>query len=69
MTINTQKALEILIKGLAALPVIIKGGGDIVDRIGRMQKLAEDIKAGRVTKEQIAAIRAQLDADLDEFNS
>jgi hypothetical protein len=69
MKISTQEILGMLAKGLSALPSIIEGGGNVIDRIQQMKKLAEDAKAGKVTKEQIDAIRAQTDRDLDEFNS
>ena len=69
MKINIQEVLAALAKGLSALPSLIEGGTNVIDRINQMQKLAADAKAGTVTKAQIDAIRAQTDRDLDEFNS
>lgn len=69
MKITAQEVLALLAKGLSALPSLIEGGTNVIDRINQMQKLAADTKAGTVTKAQIDAIRAQTDRDLDEFNS
>jgi hypothetical protein len=69
MKMNTKEILDLLAKGLSALPTLIEGGTNVIDRISQMKKLAEDAKAGKVTKAQIDAIRAQTDRDLDEFNS
>jgi len=69
MKINAQEILALLAKGLSALPSLIEGGTNVIDRINQMKKLAEDAKAGTVTKAQIDAIRAQTDRDLDEFNA
>lgn len=69
MKINTQEVLALLAKGLSALPALIEGGTNVIDRIKQMEKLAADTKTGTVTKAQIDAVRAQTDRDLDEFNS
>lgn len=66
---NTDTILKLVAAALAALPSLIEAGVNVYDRIKQIQKLAEDTAAGTVTQEQIDSIRAQLDRDLDEFNS
>jgi hypothetical protein len=65
----SPEILKLIIAGLSALPSLIQAGVNVYDRIQQMKKLAENAASGTVTQEQIDAIRAQLDADLDEFNS
>lgn len=66
---NTELVLKLIAAAVAALPALIEAGVNVYDRIQKIQKLAEDSAAGTVTQEQIDSIRAQLDRDLDEFNS
>ena len=66
---NAELILKLIAAAVAALPAVIEAGGNVYDRIKKIQKLAEDTAAGTVTQVQIDDIRAQLDRDLDEFNS
>lgn len=65
---NAAQILQLVAQGLALLPTLISTGVDIVHRIEQIKQLAAAGAAGTVTDEQIAAYRAQLDADLAEFN-
>ena len=65
----SPEILKLIIAGLSALPSLIQAGVNVYDRIQQMKKLAENAASGTVTQEQIDAIRAQLDADLEEFNA
>lgn len=66
---NADVVLRLVAAGLAALPSLIQAGVNVYDRVQQMRKLAEDTASGTVTQEQIDRVRAQLDSDLDEFNS
>jgi hypothetical protein len=64
------KILDILGKGLKLIPTLIEVGGDVLGTTQKMLKVAEDAKAGKVVPEsELAALEAELDAMLDEFNS
>lgn len=66
---NTELVLRLIATAVAALPSLIQAGVNVYDRIQKIQKLAADAAAGTVTQVQIDDVRAQLDRDLDEFNS
>jgi hypothetical protein len=66
---NTELILKLIAAAVAALPSLIEAGVNVYDRIQKIQKLAADAAAGTVTQVQIDEVRAQLDRDLDEFNS
>lgn len=65
---NAEGILALVAQGLSLLPTLIETGVNVVGRIEQMQQLAKDGAAGTVTDKQIADIRAQLDADLADFN-
>lgn len=66
---NTELVLKLIAAAVAALPALIEAGVNVYDRIQKIQKLAEDAAKGTVTQTQVDDVRAQLDRDLDEFNS
>jgi hypothetical protein len=66
---NTELILKLIAAAVAALPSLIEAGVNVYDRIQKIQQLAADAAAGTVTQAQIDDVRAQLDRDLDEFNS
>lgn len=65
---NTALVFQLLEQGLALLPTLITAGVNVYDRIEQLKDLANRGAAGTVTDDEIAKIRAQFDADLDEFN-
>ena len=66
---NLDVVLKLVSAAVGVLPTLVEAGINIYDRVQKIQKLAADGAAGKVTQEQIDEIRAQLDRDLDEFNS
>lgn len=65
---NAEAILALVAQGLALLPTLISTGVNVVQRIEQIKTIADSGAAGTLTAEQIAAYRAQLDADLAEFN-
>jgi len=55
-------------KGLTLLPILIQAGVAIEPKIEQLVALAKGGQAGTLTDEEVAKIRADLDADLDQFN-
>jgi len=55
-------------KGLTLLPILIQAGVAIEPKIEQLITLAKGGQAGTLTDEEVAKIRADLDADLDQFN-
>jgi NAD(P)H-dependent flavin oxidoreductase YrpB (nitropropane dioxygenase family) len=66
---NATAILGLVAQGLALLPTLIQTGVDVVGRIEAIKNLSEAGAAGTVTDAQIAEYRAQLDADLADFNA
>jgi len=66
---NTAEILALVAQGLGLLPTLIQTGIDVTQRIKSLIELSQAGANGTATPEQIAAVRAQLDADLAEFNS
>jgi hypothetical protein len=63
------EVLELIIKGVSAIPAMIEAGISVVQRIEQIKALAQGAKDGTITDAYIAKIRAQFDADLDDFNT
>lgn len=66
---NATAILALVAQGLALLPALISTGVDVVSRIEDAVNLSKAGADGTVTDAQIAAYRAQLDADLADFNA
>lgn len=64
-----QAILALVAQGLALLPTLIQTGIDVTNRIEQMIALSQGGANGTVTDAQIAQYRAQLDADLADFNT
>ena len=60
--------LDLIIKGVESLPALVEAGIDIYNRVDQIKKLAQGAKDGTLTKADIAKVRAQFDADIDDFN-
>jgi len=60
--------LDLIIKGIESLPVLFNAGVDIWNRVDQIKALAQGAKDGTLTKAQIAKIRSDFDAQLDDFN-
>ena len=61
--------LDLIIKGVESLPALVEAGIDIYNRVNQIKALAQGAKDGTLTKDDIAKVRAQFDADLDDFNT
>lgn len=61
--------LALVGQGLALLPTLIQTSMDVTSRIEAAANLSKAGAAGTVTDAQIASYRAQLDADLADFNA
>jgi len=61
--------LDLIIKGVESLPALVEAGINIYNRVEQIKALAQGAKDGTLTKADIAKIRAQFDADLDDFNT
>lgn len=66
---NAEAILALVAQALAVLPTLIQIGVNVVSRIEQIKQLSDAGANGTVTSEQIAAIRAQLDQDLADFNA
>jgi hypothetical protein len=66
---NAAQILALVAQGLALLPTLIQTGIDVTSRIEAMLSLSKAAADGTVTDDQIAQYRAQLDADLADFNT
>jgi len=66
---NAEQILALVAQGLAVLPTLIETGVNVVGRIKQIEDLSTAGANGTVTDDQIATYRAQLDADLADFNT
>lgn len=61
---------DLIEKGLTLLPTLIEAGVDITAKVQQMIKLNKAAKAGgAISDADLAAIRAEFDADLAAFNA
>ena len=60
--------LDLIIKGVESLPALVEAGINIYNRVEQIKALAQGAKNGTLTKADIVKVRAQFDADLDDFN-
>lgn len=67
---NATAIFGLLEKGLTALPILVSAGMSIYDLATRLAKVAEAAKEGKtVDAAEVAALEADLDAGLAEFNA
>ncbi len=60
--------LDLIIKGVESLPALVEAGIDIYNRVTQIKAIAQGAKDGTLTDDDIAKVRAEFDADLDNFN-
>lgn len=66
---NTVLIFELIEKGITLIPTLVQAGLDITAKVQQIKKLAEAGKNGTmISDEDLAKIRADFDADLDDFN-
>lgn len=67
---NYTVVFDVLQKGLTLLPILISAGTNVIALIERMRNVAAAAKEGKqVDPAELAALEADLDAALAEFNS
>ena len=59
---------DLIIKGVESLPALVEAGYNIYNRVEQIKALAQSAKDGTLTHADIVKVRAQFDADLDNFN-
>jgi len=62
------EVLDLIIKGVESLPALVMAGIDIYNRVEQIKALAQGAKDGTLTSVDIAKVRADFDANLDDFN-
>lgn len=66
---NTALIFSLIEKGITLIPTLVEAGIDITKKIQQIKMLAEAGKTGTmISDEELAKIRADFDADLDDFN-
>ena len=65
---NAVLIFELIAKGVALLPALVDAGINITQRVQQISRLAKGGAEGTLTDDELAKIRANFDADLDEFN-
>lgn len=66
---NAALIFTIIEKGLTLIPQLISAGATVMPLIQRLTSVTKGGAAGTVTAEELAALEADLDAALNEFNS
>jgi hypothetical protein len=61
--------LDLIIKGVESLPAMVEAGINIYNRVQQIKTLAQGEKDGTLTKTDIAKVRIQFDANLDDFDT
>ncbi len=60
---------DLISKAVQVLPTLVQAGIDIKERVDQIGELAKVAHAGGDTTDLVRKVRAQLDADLNEFNA
>lgn len=67
---NTALIFELIEKGITLIPTLVEAGIDITKKVQQIKALAEAGKNGTmISDNELAKIRAEFDADLDDFNT
>lgn len=67
---NTALLFTLIEKGVTLLPTLIQAGIDVTAKIKQIKMLADAGKNGTmISDEELAKIRADFDASLDDFNT
>lgn len=66
---NAALIFQIIEKGLTVIPLLISAGTTVIPLVNRLTQLAKGGAEGTVTKEELEALEADLDAALAEFNA
>jgi hypothetical protein len=66
---NAALVFQIIEKGLTVIPLLISAGATVMPLINRLIAVTKGGADGTVTKTELEALEADLDAALNEFNS
>lgn len=67
---DTKLLFDLIEKGVTLIPKLVEAGIDITKKIQQIKALADAGKNGTmISDEDLAKIRADFDADLDDFNT
>jgi hypothetical protein len=66
---NAALVFQIIEKGLTIIPLLISAGATVMPLINRLIAVTKGGADGTVTKTELEALEADLDAALNEFNS
>jgi hypothetical protein len=66
---NAAAIFAIIEKGLTVIPLLISAGTTVVPLVNRLIAVTKGGAEGTVTKTELEALEADLDAALNEFNS
>lgn len=66
---NAAAIFGIIEKGLTVIPLLISAGATVVPLVNRLIAVSKGGAEGTVTKTELEALEADLDAALAEFNS
>jgi len=67
---DTKLIFDLIEKGVTLLPKLISAGIDVTEKIKQIKALAEAGKKGEMISDtDLAKIRSDFDADLDDFNT
>lgn len=66
---NAAAVFQLIEQGLTLLPTLIEAGIAIDNRVEQLITLAKGGAAGTISDADLAKIRADFDADLDNFNA
>jgi hypothetical protein len=66
---NAALVFQIIEKGLTVIPLLISAGATVMPLVNRLIAVTKGGADGTVTKTELEALEADLDAALDEFNS
>jgi hypothetical protein len=66
---NAALVFQIIEKGLTVIPLLISAGATVMPLVNRLIAVTKGGADGTVTKTELEALEADLDAALSEFNS
>jgi hypothetical protein len=66
---NAALVFQIIEKGLTVIPLLISAGATVMPLVNRLIAVTKGGADGTVTKTELEALEADLDAALGEFNS
>ncbi len=66
---NAAAVFSLIEKGLTLIPLVIEAGQEVIPLVTRLTAIAKGGAAGTITDAELAALEADLDQSLAEFNA